>query len=91
MTESNQEALRDMARDIVVQIREYRSAGFEVLGIVGKNGSPTCGVEQTWRNGLVPGSGVFIDVLRQELKHHNIDTPIWGTPGVGPSQILHNK
>ena len=42
---------RRMLEDIVLQLREYRSNGtrFEMLGVVGIDGSPSCGVDYTCR------------------------------------------
>ncbi len=42
---------RRMLADIVLQLKEYRSNGerFEVLGVVGVDGSPSCGVDYTCR------------------------------------------
>jgi uncharacterized protein YbbK (DUF523 family) len=38
---------RRLARQVVRQIADYTSSGFEVVGIVGVNGSPSCGTAQT--------------------------------------------
>ena len=58
--------LRSRAADVAAQVREYRSNGFEVLGLVGVNRSPSCGVETTTRDNCeVAGTGVFIEVLSQ--------------------------
>jgi predicted secreted protein len=48
-------AFRNMARNVAVQIEDYLSSGFIVLGIVGIDGSPTCGVHKTI------DSGAFLD------------------------------
>lgn len=36
---------------IFFQVEQYRRHGFETVGIIGNNGSPTCGVETTWADG----------------------------------------
>lgn len=60
--------LRARAQDVAAQVREYRAFGFEVLGLVGVNRSPSCGVETTTRdNREVAGTGVFVEVLAQVL------------------------
>lgn len=60
--------LRSRAQDVAAQVREYRAYGFEVLGLVGVNRSPSCGVETTTRDNCeVAGTGVFIEVLSQVL------------------------
>lgn len=49
---------RKMLEDIVLQVKEYKNCAerVEVLGIVGINGSPSCGIEYTfsakWGGGL---------------------------------------
>ncbi len=39
--------LRKMAREVVRQVKDYARAGYEVLGLLGIGGSPTCGVFHT--------------------------------------------
>jgi hypothetical protein len=38
---------RTIARQVVDQVADYQSSGFTVVGIVGVDGSPSCGVRQT--------------------------------------------
>jgi predicted secreted protein len=38
---------RRLARQVANQIQDYRASGFEVLGIIGVDGSPSCGVQTT--------------------------------------------
>jgi predicted secreted protein len=71
-------ACRGLARDLVRQIVEYQACGVRILGILGKNGSPTCGVEQTWFAGVVPGTGVFIEELKAELRDQDLPINITG-------------
>jgi predicted secreted protein len=76
------EALRRLARDIVFQVQQYQSCGVQVLGILGKDGSPSCGVETTSRSdgkGSIAGSGVFVEVLQEELRSAGCDVPVAGT------------
>ena len=35
---------------LTYQLGEYRKNGYKILGAIGINGSPTCGVETTWSN-----------------------------------------
>ena len=77
-----------LASEIANQIEQYRSCGVHVLGILGKNGSPTCGVEQTWKKGVVRGSGVFIEKLRLELEARNLPVNIKGYCDSEPGQAL---
>jgi predicted secreted protein len=82
-------ALRRMARDLVRQIREYQSCGVKVLGILGKDGSPACGVERThFDDDFGPGMGVFVEELDAELKEQGIELPIAGTLDAEPADAL---
>jgi predicted secreted protein len=38
---------RSLARHVANQIQDYLASGFEVLGIIGVDGSPSCGVQTT--------------------------------------------
>jgi len=68
-----------LAGDTVYQVRQYEANGFKVLGIIGINGSPTCGVETNWTAGEEPpGPGVLIQELRDQLLRAGFDVPIRG-------------
>lgn len=45
---------RRLAQEQVRAIQAYLAGGIRVLGILGKNGSPSCGVEETWVDGVCP-------------------------------------
>lgn len=87
-SEPSRGKLIKMAGDIIYQIRQYQKSGIQVLGILGKNGSPTCGVEQTWHEGVVPGSGIFIEVLREEMNRRQIHLGITGCRDNEPEAAL---
>jgi hypothetical protein len=38
---------RKLARETAAQIHDYQTSGFRVLGVIGVDGSPTCGVRKT--------------------------------------------
>jgi predicted secreted protein len=60
---------RKIVDDLVYQLVEYRKNGFELVGVLGINGSPTCGVETTWANDQeMQGAGVFIQMLDEECR-----------------------
>ena len=67
-------ACREMARSVIYQIKEYRRHGFKVIGAIGNDGSPACGVKLTHyrKRGAGPGVGAFNKVIRQELKRAGI-------------------
>ena len=61
------------------QIEEYRRHGFEILGIVGVNRSPSCGVETTSDNDAeIPGMGLFMGRLAERLAEAGASVPMLG-------------
>lgn len=75
----------------VHQIEAFVQAGYEIVGIMGMDGSPNCGVNRTclgYRGGevaglgdagggrnalrMVPGTGVFMEVLRAVLENKGL-------------------
>jgi predicted secreted protein len=75
--EEGRACCQQIARHLVYQIQEYRRHGFEIVGVVGNDGSPACGVDRTYdcQKGQVPGAGTFIAVLREELTRNDIHVP----------------
>lgn len=64
---------------VMRQIFEYHKHGFEVIGIVGINRSPCCGVNTTSDdNREIEGQGVFITTLIAALTDANLKIPIIG-------------
>jgi predicted secreted protein len=77
----------DMVRDLVYQLAEYQKNGFELVGVVGINGSPTCGVETTWSNNREEhGAGVFIQMLNEECRRRGICLPMQGLKAYEPQK-----
>ena len=73
------EALADLVAE---QIAEYHRHGFEVLGIVGANRSPNCGVETTSDfDREVEGRGAFMEAIAQRLEAAGISVPMLGLKG----------
>lgn len=71
--------LERLIDDLVFTIREYLFQGFEVVGILGKQGSPACGVTRTWLdNRQQDGQGVWIRELKNRLKSERLDIPVIG-------------
>jgi predicted secreted protein len=54
---------RRLARHVANQVQDYLASGFEVLGIIGIDGSPSCGVQVTMN---VEQAFVQVSRLRQE-------------------------
>ena len=70
------EALADLVAE---QVQEYHKHGFQVLGIVGANRSPNCGVETTSDfDREVEGRGAFMEVIAQRLEAAGISVPMLG-------------
>lgn len=68
-----------LADHVAGQIIEYQKHGFEVLGIVGINRSPCCGVDTTSDDDKeIRGEGVFIANLRTRLEEAGVTIPIIG-------------
>lgn len=68
-----------IAYDTVEQISDYQSNGFSVIGILGINGSPSCGVETTWRDDCEPaGYGELTQAIASQLKLCGLQVPIRG-------------
>jgi predicted secreted protein len=63
------EQLQSKAEELTNQIQEYKSYGFRVLGVIGVNRSPSCGIETTTKNNReVEGRGVFIELISEACR-----------------------
>ena len=79
----------DIAADLIYQIQQYQKNGFTVLGILGMNGSPTCGVETRWGNMREEeGAGVLIEALREQLDSVQISLPTRGIKAQEPEAAV---
>lgn len=76
---SSSTIIENLVNQITLQIKEYTKHEFNVLGVVGINRSPTCGISTTTKDGSeVDGEGVFIEKLKVSLKNARIDIPFVG-------------
>lgn len=83
--------LRQKAEELVRHIQEYQHYGFQVLGVIGVNRSPSCGIETTSRNGAeTPGQGVFMEVLSETLAEHGMRLRMIGTKTSERERSLEN-
>ena len=83
--------LEALAGQVAHQILEYRKYGFAVLGIIGADRSPTCGVETTSDQGVeLPGRGVFMGALCRALERRGISLPCVGVKA-GPQAAARVK
>jgi len=85
-TPGDRRYLRDMARDVVYQAKQYRKQGFRVLGVLGIDGSPSCGVDLTYYGGEKPGMGAYMEELTKALEDANLDFPVKGVMDAKPDE-----
>jgi len=73
------QAAVQIAETFAFQIAEYVKSGFDAIGVLGINGSPTCGVETGWyEDKETEGFGVYTGELSRALNEHGINIPIRG-------------
>lgn len=83
------QALREKAIELVKQLRQYQSHGFQVLGVIGVDRSPSCGVATTSISGSEqPGKGAFFEILAAVLEDSGISIPMIGTKTSEPEASL---
>lgn len=67
---------------VMQQIMEYKKYGFEIIGIIGANRSPNCGVETTSDyNKEIDGKGLFMEEISKRLEVEGMDIPMLGIKG----------
>ena len=71
-----------LADYVVYEILEYIRYGFEIVGIIGANRSPNCGVDTTSDNNTeMKGMGLFMEKILCRLSEKNILIPMIGLKG----------
>ena len=81
--------LRPLVEQVVYQIEQYQQNGFSVLGVVGINRSPSCGIETTSAHDEeVAGMGVFMAALKAELDARGISLPMVGIKAHEPEHAI---
>ena len=71
-----------LAECVVYQILEYIKFDFQVIGIIGVNRSPNCGVETTSDNNAETGGmGLFIEKISSRLLQKKLSIPMIGVKG----------
>lgn len=64
---------RKTVNSVIFELNEYQKHGFQIVGLIGINCSPTCGVDTTWSEDHEhAGHGVFIRMLKDELDQQGI-------------------
>ncbi len=80
--DSSNAKLTRLADHVVQQIIEYKKYGFEIIGIIGANRSPNCGVETTSDNNAeTDGMGLFAEKIACQLLQEKIHIPMIGIKG----------
>lgn len=71
--------LKVLVDQVIFQIDEYIKNGFSIVGIVGINRSPSCGIDTTSMNDKeVEGKGVFMESLSKKLKNKGMKIEMIG-------------
>ena len=71
--------LTALVEQVMWQIGEYHRHGFEILGVIGANRSPNCGVETTSAGNVkTAGMGLFMDALSRAMEEAGISIPMTG-------------
>jgi len=75
--EKYREYCKKLSLKILKNVKKYLDAHYKVLGILGVEFSPTCGVHRI-KNGkrIVPRKGIFIEELEKEMQKKNFQVPI---------------
>jgi predicted secreted protein len=68
-----------LAQDVLTQIKAILNNGYEIIGIIGIEYSPSCAVNIQYSNkGHINLSGIYIQELKKLLKENNISIPFLG-------------
>lgn len=80
--ENKNKKLQHLVDYVMQQILEYNKYGFEIIGIVGANRSPNCGVDTTSDyNAEIKGKGLFMSELSGCLTKACLSIPMIGLKG----------
>lgn len=71
-------SLKKYAGDVFKLVREYQEHYFKVLGILGIDGSPGCGVKLFYHGGEKEGTGAFMEELIPLMAACNPPIPVLG-------------
>lgn len=80
---------RELAEQSVTYMEEYERAGYETVGVLSCDGSPTCGVSITsyderwggspvdleYNDAIIEGSGVYIEELKKAIEDRGLEVP----------------
>ncbi len=80
---------RELAAQVVDYMEAYVQVGYETVGVLGCDGSPTCGVnltswnedwggcpvDLTYSDALIEGTGVYMEELKKEIEAKGLKLP----------------
>lgn len=80
---------RELAEQAVTYMEEYERAGYETVGVLSCDGSPTCGVSITswddrwggspvdleYNDAIIEGEGVYIEELKKAITDRGLKMP----------------
>ena len=83
--EDKVQKLQELVQPIVYQVKQYLEYGFTIVGLIGINRSPSCGIDTTSiNNNEENGKGVFMEILTSGLNKAGVSLR---TIGVKTSRI----
>ena len=79
--------LSSLVEHVAFAVEEYRRHGFAIVGLIGIDRSPSCGVNTMSRFVKEqPGRGVFVDALRNEFSARGLHVDMIGIKASEPEQ-----
>ena len=83
------EIINNIVNQLLFQIEQYKQNGFTILGVIGINRSPSCGVNTTSKNNKeVEGEGILIEILREKLEKKGINIDMIGIKATETDEAL---
>jgi predicted secreted protein len=71
------EHCKSISLEILKTVKKYLEKEYKVLGILGIEFSPTCGVYRVENSRkIIPGKGILIEELEREMQKNNFQVPI---------------
>jgi len=80
--------LKEYANQVLNLVAEYRKWDFKVLGILGNDGSPCCGVNLHYNEGQKPGPGAFFQEIKSSLESCVLPVQILGIEDVKTEEAI---
>ena len=79
--------LSSLVERVVFEVEEYQKHGFTIIGLIGIDRSPSCGVNTTSHlNQEKPGKGVFLEALSEALAVRGLPVDMVGVKASQPAQ-----